>query len=251
MNRKLGKKLGRVVDPRTLKLKNLLEAPLPVPPVSSMYSRDRTSFPVLGNDQYGDCALASLAGHRVIVQERNAGQKEREPSTQEVLEAYSAITGFDPNDPSTDNGTYMLDALNYQRRTGTGHEKDGTTHTIYAFAEVDRTTMQLRLASWLFGGFYLGLWLPISAQDQDVWDVADGANGRPGSWGGHAVWVIGYTRSTVTCITWGGKQAMTWAFISKYADEAYAVISEDFLKADDVTRAGFKHAELDAYLKAL
>lgn len=250
---KLGKKLGRVIDQRTLQLRKLMRTPMPVPPPSSNYSRDRQAWPMYGNDRYGDCALASLSGHRIIVQERNAQQREPEPSTQDVLDAYTAVTGFDPAKPETDNGTYMLDALNWQRRIGSGRERDHTTHTIYAYAEVDRAAMQLRLALWLFGGLYLGLWLPRSAMAQtgSCWDITEGPDSRPGSWGGHAVWVIGYDRNTLTCVTWGARQRLTWAFLTRYCDEAYAVLSEDFLNRKDVTRAGFKRSELDAYLQAL
>ncbi|MGO8790269.1 MAG: hypothetical protein ACLQVL_23205 [Terriglobia bacterium] len=49
-------------------------------------------------------------------------------------------------------------------------------------------------AIWLFGGAYIGVELPITAQNQDVWDVPanPGPNDEPGSWGGHAVYLVGY-----------------------------------------------------------
>jgi hypothetical protein len=49
-------------------------------------------------------------------------------------------------------------------------------------------------AIWLFGGVYIGVELPIAAQTQDVWDVPanPGAEDEPGSWGGHAVYLVGY-----------------------------------------------------------
>jgi hypothetical protein len=51
---------------------------------------------------------------------------------------------------------------------------------------------EIATAIWLFGGAYIGVELPISAQNQDVWDVADGPDAEPGSWGGHAVYLVGY-----------------------------------------------------------
>ena len=49
-------------------------------------------------------------------------------------------------------------------------------------------------AIWLFGGAYIGVELPVTAQKQDVWDVPanPGPNDEPGSWGGHAVYLVGY-----------------------------------------------------------
>ena len=54
---------------------------------------------------------------------------------------------------------------------------------------------------------------------------------RPGSWGGHAVNVVAYDDRTLTVVTWGRLQEMTWAFWERYVDESYAIISPDFLDA--------------------
>jgi len=52
---------------------------------------------------------------------------------------------------------------------------------------------QIATAIWLFGGAYIGIQLPIRAQNQDVWDVPSdlGLDDVPGSWGGHAVYLVG------------------------------------------------------------
>ena len=50
----------------------------------------------------------------------------------------------------------------------------------------------VQTAAWLFGGLYIGLQMPLSAQKQVIWDWTGSLAGpaRPGSWGGHAVDVV-------------------------------------------------------------
>ena len=61
---------------------------------------------------------------------------------------------------------------------------------------------------------------------------------RPGSWGGHAVDVVGYDEAGLTVVTWGALKRMTWAFWGRYGDEAWCVLSPDFL-ADGRSPQGF------------
>ena len=56
------------------------------------------------------------------------------------------------------------------------------------------------------------------------WDVVPGRGSSRGSWGGHYVYVPGYTRRGPVCVTWGRKQQLSWAFVDRYADEAYAIV---------------------------
>jgi hypothetical protein len=138
---------------------------------------------------------------------------------------------------------------------------------------------EVATAIWLFGGAYIGLELPITAQNQEVWDVPKnpGGNDEPGSWGGHAVYLVGYESGlgvrgqglgaetsapaspnppslipnpcTLTCITWGQVKKMTWAWFEKYCSEAYALVSKDWLKSSGVAPSGFDLATLESDLK--
>src|SRR5688500_16180072 len=129
---KLGKKLGRVEDPRSFKLATFLRRSLPTPPSRSTVGGTAVSYPMFANDRYGCCTFASQ-GHRVIAQERSARQTEIRVGDEDVLAGYAAVTGFDRNRPETDNGAYMLDVLNYMRHHGIGREKDGTPHVIAGY----------------------------------------------------------------------------------------------------------------------
>jgi len=91
----------------------------------------------------------------------------------------------------------------------------------------------VRAGAYLFGGLYLGLALPVTAQTQDTWDWTGTLSGdaAPGSWGGHAVDVVAYDDAALTIVTWGALKKMTWAFFDRYCDEAYAILSNDYLDA--------------------
>jgi hypothetical protein len=256
---KLGKKLGVVNDPRTFHLRTLLTPDdLPRIPTHWRMARALRDMPMFANDRYGCCTLASQ-GHRIVGQEHASRQHEVTPTDADILEAYSAVTGFNPLDPGTDNGAYMLDVANYMRRTGIGREKDGTRHTIDAFVKVDHLNQrEVETACNLFGGVWVGVWLPNSAKaqthPQGWWDVSAAGlqgDGAPGSWGGHAITVNGYGVGGPTAWTWGAEQRMTWHFWNAYVDEAWAIVSEDWLRRSGTTVRGFDAEQLRAWLAEL
>ena len=159
--------------------------------------------------------------------------------------AYSAITGYNPADPSTDQGAVELDVLNYWRQNGIAG------HKILGYAKLDPGNVDhVRQSVYLFEGTYIGVQLPISAQGQATWDVPAGGltgDGEPGSWGGHAVPVIGYDADGLWVVTWGKLLKMTWAFWRAYTDEAYACFSIDMLEAGK-SPAGFDLPALQTFL---
>src|ERR1044072_3179485 len=252
---KLGKKLGVVKDRRTIQLGPLLDAAsLPKIPATWRFAKSLHYVPMFGNDRYGDCTFASH-GHRIVAQELSTSQREKMVTESDVLKGYADVTGFDPNRPETDNGAYMLDVANYMRRTGIGREKDGSAHTISAFALVDHTNLdEVKKACVLFGGVWCGAALPLSAQSQTgpglTWDIS-GRNNRPGSWGGHAFTMIGYDTHGGLVYTWGNEQKFTWEWWLKYVDEVYALISEDWFRKSGTTSRGFNVAQLQQYLSEL
>lgn len=213
--RMLGKQRA-VHDPRTLRLEKYLPDEIAIPAAVD-WSDGHEDFwwGPLGNDAFGDCTCAA-ACHMTDAW-RIAHNQPPTCVTDDALSAYAAVTGFDPDRPETDRGAVVLDVLNYWRQHGIAGSK------IDAYAAV-----KVRLIPHtvdLFGGAYLGLQLPLSAQGQKVWSKADGPDGLPGTWGGHAVSVISYDPQGVVLVTWGERQRATWDFIHAYCDEAYAVLS--------------------------
>jgi hypothetical protein len=108
-------------------------------------------------------------------------------------------------------------------------------------------------AVYMFGGCYIGVLLPQSAQGQPIWSVppmGPTGPGAPGSWGGHAVPVVAYDARGLTVITWGAMLRMTWQFWETYCDEAYAILSQDWLEKNEAP-SGFDMATLQADLERL
>jgi GNAT superfamily N-acetyltransferase len=220
-------KLGKLpvrTDVRTLRLKRYVDATkLPEPPPAFDLTAHVPDWPMYANDRRGDCTTAA-AGHMIEAWTAAASGEAVEIAESEVLTAFDEVRVVDPL--TGEEGAIELDVLRLWRRQGIGR------HRIGAYAAVARYEHDLvRAAAWLFGGLYIGLALPLSARRQDVWDWTGSLSGdaKPGSWGGHAVDVVRVDPSGLTVVTWGRLQLMTWAFWDRYCDEAYAILSRDFL----------------------
>jgi len=140
-----------------------------------------------------------------------------------------------------------LDVLNNWQKNGFA------SHALLAFADPRvNNLLEIRQSIAIFGGVYIGLALPLTAQTQEVWDVVPkgGANATKGSWGGHCVFVPKYDANGFTCITWGEQKTMTLAFWKKYCDEAHTLLGQDWLSTKG-SPAGFDQAQLQTDLQAI
>lgn len=245
-------KLGRgpvVKDVRTLQLLRYLTTALPSPPPLYSLATAVKTWPMYGNDRLSDCTIAAI-GHMIEAWTAALGKVKR--LTEATVTRFYWRTGTPPSNTGraggpTDDGRVELEVLKAWRSNGIGG------HKILAFTALDVADHRLaKVGTWLFGGLYIGLALPVTAQTQTVWDVVgDGKTGpaTPGSWGGHAVDVVAYDEAGLTVVTWGALVRMTWAFWDAYVDEAYAIVSRDFLTAKGQTPQGFDLQALLADLK--
>jgi hypothetical protein len=241
---KLGRKAVKT-DSRTLALGKYLTAALPPPPPAADWTKGITSWGAMLNNTLGDCTIAG-AGHAIQVWTANNGGMVTVPDAT-VEKYYEQWDGYVPGNPSTDSGGVELDVLNDWRKNGFAG------NPLMAFADPKATDLtEIRQAINLFGGVYIGLALPLTAQTQDVWDVEPngGAKAKPHSWGGHCVFVPKYDEKTFTCITWGQLKTMTIAFWNKYCDEAHALLSQQWISAKG-SPGGFDLAQLQKDLKAI
>lgn len=221
-------KLGKLPPDHSrpaLKFASILTAAPSVPAVWDQIGHV-PSFPMLGNDQYGDCVEATC-GHSIETWTFDAQNAEATVTEQDVLAAYSAITGFNPNDPNSDQGTVIQDALGWWRKNHIAG------HTIVAFAKVDHTNIaELEAAVYFFGQVNIGFSVPQSAMDQfnagKPWTVV-GNDG--GIIGGHSVPLGAYDQTMWHLVTWGQIQQASREFIAKYADEAWVVLTQDMVNA--------------------
>jgi hypothetical protein len=238
----LGKKPVRH-DPRTFFLSDYLPV-LPSIPAARDWTGTLTAWQMLGNDAVGDCTCAS-AGHCEMLWTNDAGTLFI-PSTDQILADYSAITGYNPANPDSDQGADELSVLKYWRKNGIAGRK------ISAFVKVDMTNLdEVRAAIALFGAVYAGVQLPSNALDafnagQPWADVSD-----TNIEGGHAIPLVAYDADGFTCITWGAKQQMTNEWALKFADEGYVILSPDWISGGGSAPSGFDLVALQADLKSL
>ena len=132
-----------------------------------------------------------------------------------------------------DGGANMLDVLNAMVKTGLDD------HKILGYVGINvMNEEEWKSSTNLFGGTYFGLGMPLSAQTQfaagQVWDIPAGqrltGKWAPGSWGGHAMPVVGYGLGRKKFITWGKEQECTdrwWdTYVARSDSEGYALISQ-------------------------
>lgn len=244
LSRKFGKLPPRT-DRRTLKMARYLTPALVPPPAAVSWFKAATDFGVMLNDDIGDCTIAAL-GHAIQIWTLNLAGEITVPDA-DILAAYENWCGYDPSDPSTDQGGIELDVLNSWRNSNLAG------HKLLAYADPSpNTKLHIQQAIYLFGGVYIGLNVPQSAMDQlnagQPWTVApdDG-----GILGGHAVFVPAYDADGLTCITWGLPQKMTWDFWNAYCDESHALLSQDWLSSKNLDPTGVNLAQLQNDLEGV
>jgi hypothetical protein len=231
---KLGKRPARH-DPRTLQLAKYTTAALQPAPASVDWSYLVSNWGMYMNDTLGDCTIAAAA-HMIELWTADAGNPVV-PNQQDILTAYEAVSGYNPaTGQNADAGADCLTVMRYWQNVGIGADKTSA----YAAIELGNFE-QFSQAIALFGGCYIGIRLPMSAQGQPYWAVppmGPVGPGAPGSWGGHAIPIVGYDPQGLTVVTWGTTLRMSWQFLQIYCDEAFVILDQDFLNGG-TTSQGF------------
>jgi len=250
-------KLAPKENPKTLLFSKYLKSDAVLPPPSSkraweyVITDERWAATMFGNDTIGDCTCASK-GHILMAVSANAGSLIL-PTTEQCVELYSAVTGYDPSQTQTDgsnptdNGAAMTDVYDYILKNGFAGQK------ILGWVKVDHTDrVHFEQCVELFGACDTGVQLPNSAMNQfqndQSWDIISNDGGIDG---GHCVPYLGYGSLGETCITWGKRQPTGIPWFQKYADEAYGIIWEDWFDTTGVAPNHFDRDALWADLKAL
>jgi hypothetical protein len=242
-------KLGKCVvkqHPKTLALEKYVGAELLAPPPEKVYWSYKVpedQWGVLGNDVAGDCVIA-MAMHMIMNWTAHTGTM-KTFSTEQALELYSSLTGFDPITGANDNGLGMTDFLNYWQTTGIYGDK------ILGWASFNATAPNtFSQAEWLFGGAAIGVQFPKSAMTQfdasEAWSVVPDSPTD----GGHALPFFNFGSKGRKCVTWGQQQDAQNAWLTSQVDEAYAVITQQWFDTVDVAPNHFKKDQLWADLNA-
>jgi hypothetical protein len=247
---KLGKAPAKK-DDRNFRMAALLKALPPVPQewdFDTAHPKFHVPLPLFGNDVYGDCVLAGRA-HQTLRFEAVEQKKVLSITEKDVLNEYWKEEGG--RGPQYDNGLVVLDSLKLWRSKG--WKVGARTYSIDAFAQIDqKNAVEVKAAICLLTGAGAGLSLPTSARTQldagKPWDVTTGPDSTPNSWGGHYVFLSGYTEHGPVCVTWGRKQQMTWQFLTKYCDELYGIVDN---KDRFLRKSPLDVKKLEQYLKEI
>ena len=247
VNGMLGKKAAKLI--KGLPALGKYTLTLPSAPPEANYGLALKQLGVMANNSLGDCTCASC-GHAIQTWTSLTQPAEVIVPDATIIDLYAKSCGYNPGDPLSDNGGVLSDVLKYWYQNGIGG------HPLSGFAGIrPGNRASIRDAIYLFGVASVGVQLPLAAQYQDVWDVKPdavmGGDNAVGSWGGHAIPLVAYDQDTLTCITWGALKKMTWSFWLAYAEEAYAVVSEDFISANGLDPTGLDLSTLLADLPAV
>jgi len=249
-------KTGLILDELhkpTLKLADYIKPELARPPAAVSRPHPGFQWGMLANDTIGDCVIAMML-HSIEDFHLDAGTPVPAFTDQDAISIYSAITGYDPSDPSSDRGTNESTAMRFWERRGL-KTSDGAHHKIVATVAVDPSNLdECRIAIDEFVALQIGIALPKTAQGQQEWTVVgDGKTGdsAPGSWGGHGIPYREYDAESFKCVTWGAELLLAVPFHQDYAQEAHVVVTQEMLNKQGIGPSGVAWDELVADIKTL
>lgn len=194
---------------------------LPTPPVHVLIP-NVPKWDMLGNDKYGDCGPAGFI-HGCQTDAADTKQVEQWPTSQEVIDGYLSYTG------GQDVGVVLSDFLTYTHKQPKGF----CGHTVSAFAPINFTDIKtLHTAIWIFDFIYTGITVTKAmmraAMTGQPWTLA---HINSPVVGGHCVPIVAYDDQWLYVITWGTIQKISYPMWHQVADEAWAVITGEFVKA--------------------
>lgn len=233
---------------------------LGLPPPSSNYyagvveKLTNGDWGMMGNDVVGDCVIADDA-HYMMLRTANTGTMIT-PTTQQTIDQYSAVTGYNPNDPNTDQGTNESDDDTYLIQHGfLGHKCD-------VQGRLDPGNMNhIKWCVQLFGHVRLGIVVTQAFMDQ-----FDAGQVLSTHWvdqkailGGHDVPIVHYDPNYLYVVTWGKMVRMTYRCynaictnVVRYGEgEAHVELFSDWITSQGVSPSGLSLATLEADLKSV
>jgi hypothetical protein len=221
---------------------------VPIPDQVNWYA-EVPEWMMLMNDTIGDCVIAAIM--HVLMAVSSYVDKHLIPTDNDAETTYSAITGYDPADSSTDQGTYMLGqngAIQYW--TTKGITIGGVTNKLDACLVLSKTNVsQWKRALMVFGNMLVGIQLPTGIVPEDgeppmLWDDPSGPVE-----GGHEILILGYMTLSngvvlYVIISWGRIYHATENFLLAVIDEAVTIYDEASLSVTNVNGAGVPKQQL-------
>jgi hypothetical protein len=239
--------LEKYLSPRT----PLARAGLPAVPLRRDVDRLSrvSSWPMYVNDQLGCCTIAA-AGHMFGAWNVYAGRPEVLFSDDEIIRTYSAVGGYVPGEADTDQGCVMADVLAYLKNTGMT-DTAGQVHKIAGYAAFGNPADELLLGQVVdvFGSVYVGFNVQQHMMDQfeagQVWTWEPGDE----EVGGHCVPLqrreaAGSRHGILDYITWAAEQHADFGWQAGAVEEAWAVVTSDWLETNGSTVDGLDLTQL-------
>lgn len=215
---------GRLAPVRTkprLKLRPFLAAPTAPPASVDWYSRVE-AWPLYGNDQIGDCTAAMVAHNLQNTSTYGDGKTVTVPED-DVIAAYSRVSGYRPGHPDTDRGAVLQDVYADWRKNGMAG------HRALAFAEVEPSdAAEVKMAINTFGA--VGVGMVVTETMMNDFNTGRGWSRTGGrSLGGHAVVAVGYDAGGLDIVTWGEVIRMSWGVWRRTVDEAWIAVVPEWI----------------------
>lgn len=244
--------LGRLRPPphvsSALPLAAAVLAQLPPPPdqvILTEVEAAATYSGTLGNTTAGDCTIAGV-GHLLQRWSLASSPAPIAFTDAQALAIYSQLEGYDPATGQPDNGLMETDVL----AAWTGGGLFGNRAAGYATVSISSVD-HIKQTIDVYGGIYLGLDLPRSAEEQTDAGVPWTEPWFSPILGGHCVAGFEYDPNYLYVGTWGIRQPVAWSFVERYFDAAYAVADAAWLTATGRTAAGLDLSGLVGDLPAV
>ena len=211
-------------EPAGLRLKDFLHAAVAYPssPTTCDWAAKAAKeiADIEGNDQYGDCVFAEDA-HYIGLLTANANTL-FDYSEAQTLADYSALTGFSPSNPASDQGADPIADLNW--RVAKGYA-DGSKDAGWALVDGSNWA-EVQYAVSTFGNLKMWFGIPDSIANSlpsssgFVWDAtagnADDANGHAIGGSGYSTNLVAASHDGIDVMTWGMRGRVTKAALAKW-----------------------------------
>jgi hypothetical protein len=244
-------------NPLVPMLRSFVKPQAAPPPVAVHRSFYGFKSGMLGNDSIGDCVIAQVF-HALIHVHHVLGLPipDVDALTAMAIEVYSAVTGYVPGDPSTDQGSNPPDAYAFWKQVGLPFPDDAHRHQIDVYAQIlPHDGVNIMRAIYACDSVGLSLAMPQAWQGAATWDVGGDPNTdpawQPGGWGGHQVLGVSYDRRNIAVWTWGGVKLLTWRAWGTYGELALTQASKDWIGNTGVSETGLDLAALEKFVPTL
>lgn len=201
-----------------------------------------SSIPMYLNNQLGDCTIAGI-GHLFGAVSVYGGHGEVLFEDAEIQAIYSRVGGYVPGEPSTDQGCNMADVLADNKANGIA-DNAGIVHKNLGYARLGNPADEELVAQCLdvFGSLYVGFNVQSHMMSQfpdQVWTWQPGDSIE----GGHCVvlqrrYPCGSMHGVLEYWTWGARQRADFGWQAYAVEEAWVVVTPEWLTAAGQTVEG-------------